>query len=149
MIVQKGDKAVSFNLRNQKGERVDSTEVEGRILLSFHPLAFTKVCSIQMLDLEFNFDRIKDKNVTPFGISVDAHPSKSVWADSMGISKLEVLADFNPKGELAEKLGIYVEKAGISERAVVLMDQDQIIWSKLYEKKERPDIEEIIAHLED
>lgn len=149
MILQKGDQAPSFNLRNQAGDKIDSTQVEGRILLAFHPLAFTSVCSFQMMDLEYNYDRIKEKRVTPFGVSVDAHPSKGVWASSIGIKKLDVLADFNPKGELAEKIGIYVEKAGISSRAVVLMDQDKVIWSKLYDKPQRPDIEEIISHLED
>ena len=149
MILQKGDKAPSFNLRNQDGEKIDSTQVEGRILLAFHPLAFTGVCSYQMIDLEYNYDRIKEKGVTPFGVSVDAHPSKNIWAKSMGLSELDILSDFNPKGGLAEKVGIYIEKAGISSRAVVLMDQDEIIWSKAYDKPQRPDIEEIIAHLED
>lgn len=76
MIAKKGSKSVNFKLRNQLGGEVDSKKVKGRILLSFHPLAFTGVCTAQMQDLEFNFDRIKSKGVTPFGISVDAHPSK-------------------------------------------------------------------------
>lgn len=149
MIIQKGEKAPSFNLRNQFGDRVDSTEIEGRILLEFHPLAFTGICTDQMRDLETHYDEIKAKGVTPYGVSVDAHPSKAVWSNAMGLNKLEILADFNPKGELAEALGIYVEKAGISGRAAILMDQDKIIWSKEYEKSQRPDINEIISHLED
>lgn len=149
MILQKGDKAPSFSLRNQHGERINSEDIEGRILLEFHPLAFTGVCTDQMRDMEVHYDRIKAKGVTPFGVSVDAHPSKNAWAASIGLSKLDILADFNPKGELAEKLGVYVEKAGISGRAAIIMDQENIIWSKLYEKSERPDIEEIISHLED
>lgn len=148
MIVQKGDKAISFKLKNQHGEEVDSTKIKGKILLGFHPLAFTSVCTAQMQDLDFNFDKMKEKGVTPFGVSVDAPPSKTVWASAIGLSDLEILADFNPKGELAEKAGIYVDKAGISGRATILMDQDKILWSKEYEQHERPDMEEILAHLE-
>lgn len=149
MIAKKGDKAPEFELRNQHGDKVSSKDIKGKILLGFHPLAFTSICTAQMQDLDFNYDRIKEKGVTPLGVSVDAHPSKNVWASSIGLKNLEILADFNPKGDLAKKLGIYVEKAGISSRAVVLMDQDKILWSHEYEQSERPDIEEIISHLED
>lgn len=74
---------------------------------------------------------------------------KNVWANSIGLKNLMILSDFNPKGELSSKLGVFVKKAGISERAVILMDKSKVIWSKKYKLEERPDIEEIISHLKD
>lgn len=143
-ILQKGDKAPEFALRCQDGSEVKSSDVKGKILLSFHPLAFTPVCTDQMRDLENHYDEFIEMGVTPFGVSVDAHPSKGVWALSMGLEKVKMLCDFNPKGELAEACGIYIDKAGISSRAALLLGDGKVLWSKQYEVHERPCIDEVL-----
>ncbi|MDD7363206.1 MAG: redoxin domain-containing protein [Peptoniphilus sp.] len=145
-ILQKGDKAPEFELRTQTGEKINSKDIEGKILLAFHPLAFTAVCGDQMRDLERNYERLKEKGITPFGVSVDAHPSKGVWAKALDISDLTLLSDFNPKGELAKACGVYVEEAGISGRAVLIFEDGEVKWSKQYPDEQLPDIEEIIEH---
>ena len=117
--------------------------------MAFHPLAFTSVCNDQMRDLENEYDEFTKRGITPLGISVDAHPSKGVWADTLALEKLTILSDFNPKGEVAKDLGVYIEKAGISGRAVVLVDEDgTVLWSKEYEKSQRPDVKEILEAID-
>lgn len=145
MIVQKGDKvSLDFELRNQLGEKVNLNEIKGKILFASHPLAFTSVCTDQMRDLENNFDEFEKYGVTAIGLSVDPHPSKGVWAHAIGVKKTTLVSDFNPKGALAQELGIYIEKAGISARANVLVEDGVVLWSKEYEKSQRPDIEEVL-----
>ncbi|MDO5301310.1 MAG: redoxin domain-containing protein [Tissierellia bacterium] len=146
-ILQKGGQVPEFTLRDQHGEKISSKDIKGKILLSFHPLAFTSVCTDQMRDLENNYDRFLEKGVTPIGLSVDPYPAKGVWAQSIGLSKLSILADFHPKGALAEACGVYIDKAGISGRAALLIEDGKVLWSKEYGQGERPDVEEIIAQL--
>lgn len=146
-IVKQGDSAPKFVLRDQTGEKVDSKDLKGKVLLAFHPLAFTSLCTDQMRDLENAYEDFEKLGVTPFGISVDAHPSKGVWAKSIGLGKLKILADFEPKGDLAKQCGVYIDKAGISGRAVVVYEGDAVIWSKQYEQDERPDVDEILSAL--
>lgn len=147
-IVEKGTKVNLPILRDQNGEKIDLSKEKGKLLFGFHPLAFTSVCTDQMRDLENNYDRFLEKGVKPFGVSVDAHPSKGVWAKSIGVKNVPLLSDFNPKGELAKEFGIYIDKAGISARATVIVEDGVVLWSKEYEKPQRPDIEEIFNAIE-
>ena len=50
------------------------------------------------------------------------------WAarDLEGVS-LPLLADFQPKGAVADLYGLYLEKAGITDRATVIIDKDGIV----------------------
>ena len=50
------------------------------------------------------------------------------WAarDLEGVS-LPLLADFHPKGAVAGLYGLYLEKAGITDRATVVIDKDGIV----------------------
>jgi peroxiredoxin len=59
------------------------------------------------------------------------------------------LSDFNPIGALAKSYGLFREDDGFSERANVMIDEGGIIiFIKVYELPELPDIEEIITFIE-
>jgi peroxiredoxin len=144
-----GDKAPEFTLKNQYGQDVSVSSLKGKkVLLSFHPLAWTPVCEIQMRSLEVKHDALSKLNTVPLGISVDSVPCKKEWADYLELEKTEILADFWPHGDMAKKYDLFVEGAGISERANVLIDErGNIEWIKVYDKPEIPDIEEILRYL--
>jgi len=144
-----GDKAPDFTLKNQDDREVALSSLKGKkVLVSFHPLAWTPVCEIQMRTLE-NKKRVFDGlNTVALGVSVDSVPSKSAWAKSMGIEKTDLLADFWPHGDVAKKFDMFIEKAGISGRANILIDEGGIIeniW--VYEIPEVPDIETVIRSI--
>jgi peroxiredoxin len=128
---------------------VDTAGLSGKkILLSFHPLAWTEVCAKQMQSLEANFEVFQSQNTVPLGISVDAVPCKKAWAASLGIEKVALLADFWPHGGIAAKLGLFIDKFGFSERANVILDeQRKAIFVKVYPLKELPDINEVLDFL--
>jgi peroxiredoxin len=144
-----GDKAPEFTLSNQDGRDVSLSSLKGKkVLLSFHPLAWTSVCEIQMRSLEAKHDALAKLNTVPLGVSVDSVPSKKEWADYLDLEKTEILADFWPHGDMAKKYDLFDEAAGISGRANILIDEKgNIEWIKVYEKPEIPDIEEILRHL--
>jgi peroxiredoxin len=119
-------------------------------VLSFHPLAWTNVCKLQMQDLEKNkaqFDRL---GAVALGISVDSVPSKKAWAADIGVEQTSLLADFWPHGGVASAYGIFREAGGTSERAAVIVDKDGVIrFKKVYPSSEVPDIAEILKALQD
>ena len=141
-----GDSAPDFALKAHDEEEVRLSDFAGkRVLLSFHPLAWTSVCRNQMSDLEANYQTFKEENVVPLGISVDPQPSKKAWAEDLRLENLKILSDFWPHGDVAGKYGLFREEDGISERANVLIDEEgKIEFIKIYSLGELPDIEELI-----
>ncbi len=120
-----------------------------RVLLSFHPLAWTEYCAAQMRTLEENADTFARLNCVPVGISVDSRPCKLAWANAIGVSRTPLLCDFWPHGAVAQKYGLFRDENGFSERANVIVDeQEKIAFVKVYPVHSVPDIREILDFLE-
>lgn len=148
-MIKVGDKAPDFTLQDQFEEEVSLSDLKGkRVLISWHPLAWTSICTDQMRALEANYDRLKEKGIDEvLGISVDAQPSKAVWAKALGLEKVKLLADFEPKGQMSKAYDIWLDDMGASGRGNVIVDADgNIEWAKQYETKTLPDIEEVIKN---
>ena len=142
-------KAPEFVLPDQHGEKVDLKELRGRrVILSFHPLAFTPVCAKQMKALEETRDGFEKLRTVALGLSVDSVPAKHAWTKDLGIKKTQLLSDFWPHGAVAESYGILSEEGGYSERAVIILDEEGIVrFSKVYPISEVPDMGEILEQL--
>ena len=145
----KGEMAPDFNLKEQDGQDFRLSVLRGRrVLLSFHPLAWTKVCAQQMQSLEANRDAFGSLNTVSVGISVDAVPTKNAWAKELGIKETPLLADFWPHGQVARLYGIFRDKEGFSERANIILDErGKVVFIRIYEISQLPDINEIIGVL--
>jgi peroxiredoxin len=82
------------------------------------------------------------------GVSVDSHWSHKAYSDKMGI-KYSLLADFNPRGAMADKYGVYMADKGISGRSIVIINKDgNVAWTKNYGMPEVPDLKEVAAALQ-
>ena len=139
-----------FVLKDQHGKDFVSTaHPEHLVLLSFHPLAWTGVCTEQMKRLEALYSRWEEKKVIPVGISIDSVPSKKAWSESMGLNRLRILSDFWPHGNVASLYEIFRPKDGFSERCNILLSKERvIIWQKVYPIPELPDFEEIFQWMQ-
>jgi len=150
--IEVGNVAPDFTLEDQSEREVTLSEFKGkkRVVLSFHPLAWTSVCRAQMQDLEkhrVDFDRL---NCVAIGLSVDSVPCKKAWAEAIDVKETPLLADFWPHGGVAEAYDIFREKNGFSERAVLIVDQKgMVLFKQIYPIREVPDIEEILKAVED
>jgi peroxiredoxin len=144
-----GDVAVNFTLKDQHDEAMRLADLVGKkVILSFHPLAWTTVCAEQMKSLEANQGRFAGLNAVALGISVDTVPSKGAWAKELRIDKTKLLSDFWPHGQVAAAYGIFREHNGFSERANIIIDEGgRIGFVKVYPILELPDIEEIMRAL--
>ena len=144
-----GDQAPDFLLKDQHGLEVRLSDLKGkRVLLSWHPLAWTKVCAEQMKSVDKNYDEFERLGTMPFGLSVDTVPSKDAWAKDLGLTKLRLLSDFWPHGAAADALNIFRKHNGFSQRANIILDASQkIVFEKIYDIPQLPDIEEVLAFL--
>ena len=76
MPLKVGEMSPDFTLKDQHGKEFKLSDFRGkRVLLSFHPLAWTKVCALQMQSLEKNKDTFAALNTVSVGINVDPIPS--------------------------------------------------------------------------
>jgi len=146
-IVKPGDPAKNFSLKDQNDTTFGLYEHAGKhVLLSFHPLAWTEFCAAQMTSLEENSKLLASLNCIPVGISVDSRPSKKAWAESLSIEETPLLCDFWPHGTVAQRYGLFREENGFSERANVIVDNNQtVVFVKVYPIHSVPDIQEIIS----
>lgn len=149
-MAQPGNPARNFSLKDQNDKTFDLYEQAGkRVLLSFHPLAWTEFCAAQMKSLEENRAKLVSLDCIPVGISVDSRPCKNAWAKSLGIVNTPLLCDFWPHGAAAMKYGLFREENGFSERANVIVNEKQrVAFVKIYPVHSVPDIGEILEVLE-
>ena len=148
-MIRVSDPAKNFSLKDQNDTTFDLLEQSGkRVLLSFHPLAWTAFCAGQMKSLEENADTLAALNTVPVGISVDSVVCKKAWAESLEISRTPLLADFWPHGYVAQEYGLFREANGFSERANVLLDEKmQVVFVKVYPVHSVPDIREVLSFI--
>ncbi len=146
---KKGDKARNFSIEDQNEKMFTLSDFRGkRVLLSFHPLAWTSVCSAQMKSLEENKSVFDELKTIAVGISVDTTPSKKAWAASLNIKNTRLLSDFWPHGKVAKLYGLFRKDYGVSARANIIVDENQkAAFSKVYKMGELPDIKEISEYL--
>jgi peroxiredoxin len=151
MALKVGDDAPEFELRSHKGGTVKLSDYRGRkkVVLAFHPLAFTPVCANQMCGYESDLARFESAGAAVLGISIDPQPAKAAWAKSLGPISYDLLSDFHPHGEVADRYGVFRPKEGFSERAIFVIDkQGKVAWSKVYAIPEQPPNAEVLAALE-
>jgi peroxiredoxin len=144
-----GREAPDFELPNQRREPVRLSAFRGKkhVVLAFHPLAFTPVCSAQVQTYEREWPRLEAVNAHVLAISNDAGPSKAAWGESLGGVSFDLLSDFHPHGHVASLYGVQRED-GLAERAIFLVDTAGIIrWAKHHDIPEHPDFEEVFGEL--
>ena len=148
-LVEVGDIAPDFSLKDNKDQVIKLSDFLGKkVLLSWHPLAWTPVCTDQMRSLDVSFETFERLNTVALGLSVDPLPCKKAWAAAICISHTSLPSDFWPHGKVASDYGIFIEKIGMSERANIIIDENGIVrWVKVYPMKQLPDINEVLQVL--
>jgi peroxiredoxin len=82
------------------------------------------------------------------GISVDGVWCHKAFTDNRKL-RFPLLSDFEPKGAVARRYGVYREGEGITERALFVIDHDGIIrWSYVSPIGVNPGADGILRALE-
>jgi len=126
-----GDPAPDFELVNQFGETVKLSDFQGKkpVVLVFYPLSFSGICTGELCEIRDNFAKFESENVELLAISVDSKFVQKQFADHEGY-KFSVLADFWPHGAVAQKYGVFIEDAGIANRATFVINANGDLVSK-------------------
>ena len=148
-LIRIGAKAPDFNLDNVRDEAISLADFRGKkVLLSWHPLAWTGVCGDQMRSLEVNFDKFQALNAVALGLNVDPSTSKKAWGAVLGVKKTALLSDFWPHGQAASAYGVFLAEEGFSQRANIIVDETGVVrWAKVYPISQLPDINEVLQAL--
>ena len=86
-------------------------------------------------------------NAQVLGVSVDSVWSHKAYAEKMGI-QYPLLADFQPRGAVGDKFGVFMADKGITGRAIAIIDgHGKMAWFKNYELAQVPDLAEVSAQL--
>lgn len=145
-----GDFAPDFELASHRGDQIRLSHFRGqkRVILAFHPLAWTPVCTNQMTSYENDYGWFTEYDTHVLGVSVDAVPSKIAWVKSLGGVSFDLLSDFHPQGAVAAAYGV-ARDDGISERAVFVVDKEgAVAFAKVYDIPTLPDNAEVKAVIE-
>jgi peroxiredoxin (alkyl hydroperoxide reductase subunit C) len=128
-MIEAGAEAPAFTLRDQDGEEVSLSDYRGRkVLLVFYPMDFSPVCSDQLSIYQEVKPELAEKGVELLGISVDHPYAHKAFQEKLGIDTT-LLADFEPKGEVARAYGSYLD-LGFANRTLVLVDGDgKVAWA--------------------
>ena len=126
-MIEVGTQAPDFTLRNQEGEKVSLSGLRGRkVLLVFYPADFSPVCTDQLSIYQEVLPQIEERGVTVLGVSVDSMWAHKAFQEKLG-AEIPLLADFHPKGGVAESYGAYIDRYGTANRSLVLIDEEGVV----------------------
>jgi len=148
-ILSPGTVAPDFTLHATPDQSLSLSELKGRpVILAFYPADWSPVCSDQMVLYNEILPEFHRYHAELLGISVDSEWCHAAFARESHLH-FPLLADFEPKGFVAKKYGVYHEKFGVCERALYVIDDKGIIaWSYLSPIAENPGADGILEALE-
>jgi len=129
-MLQKGDTAPNFKLLATPDQHISLEELRGNsVILTFYPADWSPVCSDQMGLYNEMLSYFTKYDAVILGISVDSKWCHLAFSQSRNLH-FPLLADFEPKGQVSKKYGVYNEEEGECHRALFVIDKDgTIAWS--------------------
>jgi peroxiredoxin len=145
-----GSEAPDFTLRSTPDQWLTLSEFHGQpVVLAFYPADWSPVCGDQMALYNEMLKEFHDLGAELIGISVDGAWCHAAFARDRKLH-FPLLADFEPKGEVARRYGVYRDKDGISERALFVIDAEgKVHWSFVSPIGVNPGADGILSALED
>ncbi len=149
-VLPAGAEAPDFSLRSTPDQWLCLSELRGQpVILAFYPADWSPVCSDQLVLYNEILPEFQEYGATLLGISVDGVWCHAAFARDRKLH-FPLLADFEPKGEVARLYGVYRQGDGVSERALFVLDENGIIhWSYVSPMGVNPGAGGITAALED
>jgi peroxiredoxin len=144
-----GEQAPDFTLHSTPDQTVTLSQLRGRpVVLAFYPADWSPVCGDQMAlynELRSEFGRFHAQVI---GISVDGAWCHAAFAQERKLH-FPLLADFEPKGAVAQAYGVYQVPEGVSQRALFVIDGDGIVrWTHVSPAGINPGADGILDALE-
>jgi len=148
-ILQAGAVAPAFSLQSGLDQQVSLADFRGRnVVLVFYPFDWSPVCGDQLALYNELLEEFQSLGAQVLAISVD-----SLWCHAAFVRdrkyRFPLLADFEPKGQVARAYGAYEAHEGAAERALFVIDAGGVIrWSFLSPMDVNPGANGILEALE-
>jgi peroxiredoxin len=144
-----GTVAPDFRLNTTPDQQVSLSDFRGSpVILAFYPADFSPVCGDQMALYNEILPEFRQHGAQLLGISVDGVWCHRAFAESRHLD-FPLLADFEPKGEVARAYGAYCHGDGFSECALFVLDAEGIVrWSYVSPVGVNPGADGILDALE-
>jgi peroxiredoxin len=149
-MITVGQTAPDFTLMNQDKKEVKLSDFAGKknVVLMWYPLDWSPTCTNEHACFVNEMKSFETLDAEVLGVSVDSTWSHKAYADKMGI-KYSLLADFQPRGAMSEKYGIFMADKGITGRAIAIVGKDgKVAWFKNYDIPVVPDVKEVANALQ-
>jgi peroxiredoxin len=147
--VSPGEVAPDFTLPSGPGETVTLSKLRGQpVILAFYPADWSPVCGDQMALYNEILPEFQRFNAKLIGVSVDGMFCHQAFGEARNLH-FSLLADFEPKGEVSRRYGVYKSDWGVSERALFVLDANgKVVWSYVSPMDENPGADGILTALE-
>jgi peroxiredoxin len=147
--LEPGTPAPDFELQSTPSQTVGLSELRGRpVVLVFYPEDWSPVCSDQLALYQELLPEFRKHDAELVGISVDSVWSHLAFAKDRNL-RFPLLADFEPKGEVARLYQVYRAADGTSERALYVLDAEGVVrWSYVSPVGINPGADGILRALE-
>ena len=141
--------APEFELNSTPDQKLKLSDLQGKkVILAFYPADWSPVCSDEMALFNETLKLFSKHNAQLLGISVDSKWSHLAFSQNRKFH-FPLLADFEPKGQVAKLYGVYDEKEGEAQRALFVLDEKGIIrWDYLSPMGINPGADGILDALE-
>jgi peroxiredoxin len=148
-MLKAGTPAPDFTLPVTPDQRLTLSEFRGRpVILAFYPADWSPVCGDQLALYNQILSEFHKHHAELLAISVDGAWCHGAYASQRKLH-FPLLADFEPKGEVARQYGVYRAHEGTAGRALFVIDADGIIrWSYLSPAGVNPGADGILEALE-
>ena len=149
MAISVGAAAPDFTLKDQNQKEVKLSDYKGKkkVVIVFYPLDWSPACTNEHACFVNDMKRFEQLDAEVLGVSVDSAWSHKAFAEKMGIT-YPLLADFQPRGAVGDKFGVYLADKGITGRAIAIVDRGgKVAWFKNYDIPTVPDINEVSSAL--
>ncbi|MCX5477441.1 redoxin domain-containing protein [Kaistia geumhonensis] len=144
-----GTRAPDFTLPATPDQRLSLAEMRGHpVILAFYPADWSPVCGDEVSLFNEVLPEFHRFGAQLVGISTDG-----VWCHAAFAAERKLhfplLADFEPKGEVARRYGVYRAAEGVADRALFVIDAEGVIrWSYVSPLGINPGADGILEALE-
>ena len=141
-MLQVGDAAPDFELLDENGKPTRLSSFRGRnVVLVFFPAAFSPICTQELKGLTAQSGDFEREQAVVVGVSVDNKWSLKAFKRDEGLSAV-LLSDFHPKGNVAQKYGVFMGETGYAKRGTFVIDKEGIIRGITVKEPKEPRAEE-------
>jgi peroxiredoxin len=144
-----GTPAPEFTLHDTPDQTISLSSLRGQpVILAFYPADWSPVCGDEMTLFNEVLPDFKRFRAQLLGISVDGAWCHLAFARDRKL-QFALLSDFEPKGAVARRYGVYRRQDGTSERALFVLDAAGIVrWSYVAPIGLNPGVDGVLSALE-